>query len=202
MQQPNFYHTIELPSVAEYKDRGSKFLGFAFPIETVGQFKERLKVLKEEHIKAAHHCFAYRIGLDKNNFRTADDREPAGTAGKVILGQIDSRALCNVGIVVVRYFGGTLLGVPALANAYKTVSSLALQLTPIIQKPVLVIYQLSFDYTLMNEVMMIVKRSGCTVMESKTLLFCNMSVALPRSTEEECLQQFRTLHGLEITLVT
>ncbi len=198
MQQPQFYNTIDLPSMAEYKDRGSKFLGFAFPIASVLQFKARLKQLKEEHTKAAHHCFAYRIGWDKNNFRSADDGEPAGTAGKVILGQIDSRAVCDAAVVVVRYFGGTLLGVPALANAYKTVSSLALQLTPIIQKPVLVFYQLTFNYTLMNEVMMIVKRGGCTILATEAVLFCNMSVGLPRATEEECLQQFRMLQGLEI----
>ena len=202
MEQPDFYNTLELPSMAEYKDRCSKFLGFAFPIGTVPQFKARLKQLKEEHAKAAHHCFAYRVGWDKNNFRTADDGEPAGTAGKVILGQIDSRAVCDAAVVVVRYFGGILLGVPALTSAYKTVSSLALQLTPIIKKPVLVFYQLTFNYTQMNEVMMMIKRGGCTILTTESALFCNMAVGLPRATEEDCLEQFQTLQGLDIRQAT
>src|SRR6478672_10861639 len=160
----NHYYTIDKPAVAEFKDRGSKFLAYAFPIQTVDDFKKRLKELKEEHSKAAHHCFAYRIGNDKNNFRSSDDGEPSGSAGKPILGQIDSKELTNTAVVVVRYFGGTLLGVPGLINAYKTVSSLALQLTPIAEKPILVSYELQFDYTLMNEVMMVVKRFGLIVM--------------------------------------
>src|SRR3982750_246297 len=160
----NHYYTIDRPSQAEFKDRGSKFLAYVFPIQTTDEFKKRLKELKEEHPKAAHHCFAYRIGTDGNNFRSSDDGEPSGSAGKPILGQIDSRELSGIAVVVVRYFGGTLLGVPGLINAYKTVTSLALQLTPIIQKPVLLHYELQFDYTLMNEIMMVVKRFGCVVM--------------------------------------
>ncbi|HEU4633284.1 MAG TPA: YigZ family protein, partial [Flavisolibacter sp.] len=123
----NYYNTIEKPSSAEFKDRGSRFLAYAFPIQSVDDFKKRLKNLKEEHPKAAHHCFAYRTGTDGNTFRAGDDGEPSGSAGKPILGQIDSKELTNIGVVVVRYFGGTLLGVPGLINAYKTVTSLALQ---------------------------------------------------------------------------
>src|SRR5437764_3436924 len=134
----NYYYTIEKPSLAEFKDRGSKFLAYAFPIQLVDDFKKRLKELKEEHPKAAHHCFAYRLGLDGNNFRVSDDGEPSGSAGRPILGQIDSKNIINAGVVVVRYFGGTLLGVPGLINAYKTTTVLALQLVPIVRKPVLV----------------------------------------------------------------
>jgi uncharacterized YigZ family protein len=174
-----FYYTIEKEAVAEFKDRGSKFLGYAFPVQNTEEFKKKLKQLKEEHPKAAHHCFAYRLGIDKNNFRSADDGEPSGSAGKPILGQIDSKELTNTAVVVVRYFGGTLLGVPGLINAYKMVSSLALQLTPIIQKPVLHIYELSFDYTLMNDMMMLVKRFGCVIIENESQLFCRMVVGVP-----------------------
>jgi uncharacterized YigZ family protein len=173
------YYTIEKEAVAEFKDRGSKFLGYAFPVQNAEEFKKKLKQLKEEHPKAAHHCFAYRLGIDKNNFRSADDGEPSGSAGKPILGQIDSKELTNTAVVVVRYFGGTLLGVPGLINAYKMVSSLALQLTPIIQKPVLRIYELSFDYTLMNDMMMLVKRFGCVIIENESQLFCRMVVGVP-----------------------
>jgi uncharacterized YigZ family protein len=194
----NHYYTIEKPAVAEFKDRGSKFLAYAFPILTTDDFKKRLKELKEEHPKAAHHCFAYRLGIDKNNFRSSDDGEPSGSAGKPILGQIDSRELTNTAVVVVRYFGGTLLGVPGLINAYKTSSSLALQLTPIIQKPVLIKYQLQFDYTLMNEVMTVVKRSGCIVLKNETQLFCRMVIGIPKENSELCLDKLNDLRGLEI----
>lgn len=154
------YFTIEKPSQTEFKDRGSRFIAYAFPIATTDDFKKRLKELKEEHSKAVHHCFAYRIGTDGNSFRLSDDGEPSGSAGKPILGQIDSKNITNVAVVVVRYFGGTLLGVPGLINAYKTVTSLALQLTPIIEKQILVQYEMQFDYTLMNDVMIFVKRYG------------------------------------------
>jgi uncharacterized YigZ family protein len=194
----NNYYTIEKPSVAEFKDRGSKFLAYVFPIQTVDDFKKRLKELKEEHPKAAHHCFAYRLGIDKNNFRAGDDGEPSGSAGKPILGQIDSKELTNVAIVVVRYFGGTLLGVPGLINAYKTCTSLALQLTPIIQKPVLLQFDLQFDYTLMNEVMMVVKRFGCSVVQNEMQLFCRMIIGIPKENLELCLDKLKDLHGVEV----
>ena len=198
MADEDHYYTIEKESVAEFKDRGSKFLGYAFPIQSTDDFKKRLKELKEEHPKAAHYCFAYRIGFDGNNFRTGDDGEPAGSAGKPILGQIDSKKLSNTGIIVVRYFGGTLLGVPGLINAYKMVSSLALQLTPIILKPVLVNYQLEFDYTLMNDVMMVIKRFGCQVFENEAQLFCRMKIGIPKAEETPCIQKLYDLHGLEL----
>lgn len=194
----NHYYTIEKPSIAEFKDRGSRFLGFAFPILSPDDFKKRLKALKEEHPKAAHHCFAYRIGTEGNNFRAGDDGEPSGTAGKPILGQIDSKELTNVALVVVRYFGGTLLGVPGLIHAYKTTASLALQLTPLIQKPVLEHYELHFDYTQMNEIMMVVKRFGCTILQQESQLFCRMVIGIPREGLENCLNKLRDLQGLEL----
>ena len=194
----NYYYTIEKSSVAEYKDKGSKFLAYAFPIQTIEDFKKRLKELKDEHPKAAHHCFAYRFGMDGNNFRSSDDGEPSGSAGKPILGQIDSKELTNVAVVVARYFGGTLLGVPGLINAYKVATSLALQLTPIIRKAVLVQYELQFDYTLMNEVMMVVKRFECVVLQNETQLFCRTLIGIPKEKLEICLQQLKDLYGLTV----
>ena len=193
----NQYNTIDKPSVAEFKDRGSRFLAYAFPIQTPDDFKKRWKSLKEEHPKAAHHCFAYRIGTDGNNFRAGDDGEPSGSAGKPILGQIDSKGVTNVAVVVVRYFGGTLLGVPGLINAYKTATSLALQLTPIVQKDILVMYELNFDYTLMNDIMMVVKRFGCTVVQNETQLFCRMVVGIPKEVLQTCLNKLEDLQGVE-----
>ena len=155
IKELDFYLTIGQNSVAEFKDRGSRFLAYAFPIETADDFKKHLAELKKDHLKAVHHCFAYRIGLDGNNFRVSDDGEPSGSAGRPILGQLDSKQITNTLIVVVRYFGGTLLGVPGLINAYKTAAALSLQTTTVIQKPIEVAYELHFDYTKMNEVMMI-----------------------------------------------
>lgn len=194
------YYTIEKSSVAEFKDRGSKFLAYVFPIQAPDDFKKRLKQLKEEHPKAAHHCFAYRLGTDGDNFRSSDDGEPSGSAGKPILGQIDSKQLTNTAVVVVRYFGGTLLGVPGLINAYKTSSSLALQLTPIIQKPVVINYELQFDYTLMNEVMLVIKRFGCLVLENEMQLFCRMAIGIPKANLQLCLEKINDLHGVEVQM--
>lgn len=194
----NYYNTIEKPSVAEFKDRGSKFLAYAFPIQSADDFKKRLKELKEEHPKAAHHCFAYRLDIDGNNFRSGDDGEPSGSAGKPILGQIDSKGLTNTAIVVVRYFGGTLLGVPGLINAYKTSASLALQLTAIIQKPVLLTYELHFDYTLVNDVMIVVKRFGLVLIENEMQLFCRMVIGIPKESLELALDKLKNMHGVEL----
>ncbi|MEI6948841.1 YigZ family protein [Paraflavisolibacter sp. H34] len=192
------YQTIEQPALAEFRDRGSRFLAYAYPVKTADEFKKHLKALKEEHPKAVHHCFAYRLGIDKNNFRSSDDGEPSGSAGKPILGQIDSKNLTDVAVVVVRYFGGTLLGVPGLINAYKTATTLALQQSPVVEKPVLVAYELQYDYTLINEVMMVVKRFGCTVFQNEMKLFCRLEIGIPRAEEAACLQQFRQLHQLEV----
>lgn len=193
---PDYYFTIEKPSVAEFKDRGSRFVAYAFPINSIEEFKSRLAEVKKEHGKASHHCFAYRIGLDGNTHRVSDDGEPSGSAGRPILGQIDSKQVTNVLIVVVRYFGGTLLGVPGLINAYKTAAALALQVTPLVQKPVLEIYRLQFDYTQMNEVMMVVKQFDCTVLRQEMQLFCSMDIGIPRNRLQETLFRFKDLRDV------
>lgn len=134
MQEKDFYYTIEKSAVAEFKDRGSKFIAYAYSVNTIEACKEKLAEIKKGHPKATHHCFAYRLGLNDDLFRVNDDGEPSGTAGRPILGQIDSRQLTNIMIIVVRYFGGTLLGVPGLINAYKSSAALVLQLTPPVKK--------------------------------------------------------------------
>src|SRR6185295_8222530 len=148
---PDYYSTIEKSSTAEFKDRGSRFIAFAFPIANVNEFKEKLCDVKKQHPKATHHCFAYRLGADRITYRVSDDGEPSGTAGRPILGQIDSNQLTDVLIIVVRYFGGTLLGVGGLINAYKTAASFALQAGQVVKKPVFIRYRLDFDYTLIND---------------------------------------------------
>lgn len=196
MNEQGFYNTIVQPSTAEFKDRGSKFIAYAFAIETADDFKQQLQALKKEHPKAVHHCFAYRIGTDGNNFRSSDDGEPSGTAGKPILGQIDSKELTDVAMIVVRYWGGTLLGVPGLINAYKTAASLALQVTPIIQKQVEIKYSIEFDYTRMNEVMMILKQFNCTVLQQEMQLFCVIKTGVPKNRLEETLYRLQELQNV------
>lgn len=194
------YQTIAQTSLAEFKDRGSRFLAYAYPIASVDEFKEKLQALKKEHPKAVHHCFAYRIGVDNNVFRVSDDGEPSGTAGKPILGQIDSKQLTNILIVVVRYFGGTLLGVPGLINAYKSAAAMALQLTPFIQKPVMARWHITFDYTQMNEVMRWLKAFNCEVIKQEMQLFCNLTVDVPKNHLAEVKQMLTDIRGVEITV--
>jgi uncharacterized YigZ family protein len=195
----DFYYTISKEGQAEFKDRGSRFMAYAFPVEDVSSFKKRLASLKEEHPKAAHHCFAYRLGLDGNTFRASDDGEPSGTAGKPILGQIDSRELTNVAIVVVRYFGGTLLGVPGLINAYKMAASMSLQTIPVIQKNVETVYRLQFDYTILNDVMTILKKYNCTILAQDLQLFCEIKTGISKNREEEAMYALKKFKGMEIT---
>ena len=197
----DFYLTIGKESFAEFKDRGSRFLAYAFPVFSADDFKKRLKEKKGEHPKAAQHCFAYRIGTDGNNFRSSDDGEPAGSAGRPILGQIDSRDLSNIAIIVVRYFGGTLLGVPGLITAYKTSASFALQLNPAIKKPILVNYRLQFDYTILNEVIRIIKRNDCIILRQELQLFCVMEASIPKQNCELCILQFKNLKGIELSAI-
>ncbi len=198
MSDKDFYLTIEKPSSAEFKDRGSKFIAFAFPITTSDDFKKQLQLLKKEHPKAVHHCFAYRIGTDGNNFRSSDDGEPSGTAGKPILGQIDGKGLTNLAVVVVRYWGGTLLGVPGLINAYKTAASLAFQITPVVEKQVVINYTIEFDYTQMNEVMMVMKQFNCTIISNEVQLFCVLKTGIPKNRLEEVLNRLNDLQNVTI----
>jgi uncharacterized YigZ family protein len=198
---PDYYNTIEKPSVAEFKDRGSRFIAFSFPIKDVTGFKEKLAMVKKEHSKATHHCFAYRIGLHGTIFRVSDDGEPSGSAGRPILGQIDSKQLTDVLIIVARYFGGTLLRVPGLINAYKTAAALALQVTPLVQKPVLINYRLQFDYTQMNEVMTISKQFDCLVSQQEMNLFCSLQLGIPKYRLDEVLYKLKDLRAVEVEKV-
>jgi uncharacterized YigZ family protein len=198
MAEQDFYYTIEKEATAEFKDRGSKFIGYACPVKSVEEFKERLNAIKKEHPKATHHCFAYRIGLDGNTFRVSDDGEPSGTAGRPILGQIDSKGIVNALVVVVRYFGGTLLGVPGLINAYKSAAALALQTTPLVQRPVEKEFVVRFDYTQINDVMTLIKQYNCRILSQELQLFCKMTVAIPNNRLEEMRYKLGDLRNVEV----
>ncbi len=193
---PFHYNTIEQTASAEFKDRGSKFNAFVYPATSIDQCKKLVAKLKKEHPKAVHHCFAYRLGVDGATFRVSDDGEPSGSAGRPILGQIDSKELTNILVVVVRYFGGSLLGVPGLINAYKTATSLALQLTPQIQKAVEINYEINFDYHQMNDVMMVLKQYNCSVVSQTAQLFVSLKVGIPKIRLDEVFNKLNDLKGV------
>jgi uncharacterized YigZ family protein len=196
-----FYNTIAQEAQAEFKDRGSRFIAYAFPISNTDDVKKHLTALKKEHSKAVHHTFAYRIGLDGNQFRSNDDGEPSGTAGKPILGQIDSKQVTNTCIVVVRYFGGTLLGVPGLINAYKTAASLVLQVVPVVQKPIMSRFYIQFDYTQTNDIMLILKQLNGIVLRQEQQLFSSMDVEVPMRRSDEWkykINNLRNVHFVDL----
>ena len=179
------YKTISSSSIGEFKDRGSKFYGYAFPAYSEEEWQSQLEEVKKEHFKARHHCYAFRLGLDKNNFRANDDGEPSGTAGRPILGQIDSFGLTNIFIVVVRYFGGTKLGTSGLINAYRTSAQLALENANIIEKSLDDIFQITFDYALMSQVMNTLKKLEIEIVSQDFGNIGKIQIALPKSELEE-----------------
>ena len=152
------YQTIAAPSIGEFKEKGSKFIAFAYFVSDEIEIKEKLDLLKKEHFKATHHCYAYRLGTDGKNYRANDDGEPSGTAGRPILGQIDSFGLTNLLIVVVRYYGGTKLGTSGLINAYREAAKLALENSLKIEKIIESQIDFSVPYLKMNEVMQFLKQ--------------------------------------------
>ena len=197
MSGPDYYNTIDQEGKAEFSDRGSRFIAYACPIRDQSEFRNRLEELKKEHPKATHHCFAYRIGLDRNEYRANDDGEPSGTAGKPILGQIDSRALTNVLVVVVRYFGGTQLGVPGLIHAYRTASSLVLQSLPLIRKPVEIPLEIEFDYDTLNRIMLVVKQFQCSIKERDIQLDSRMLMGVPKDRLDEVQLRLKKIRGVK-----
>ena len=199
MSNTNFtYKTIASASSAEFSDRGSKFIGFAYPVTSVEQIKECVKQLKAAHPKAVHYCYAYRLGFNHSNYRANDDGEPAGSAGRPILGQIDSLQITNVLVVVVRYFGGVLLGVPGLIHAYKVASQMALSQNAILERNRMLNCTLKFDYTQMNEVMRILKAYSCEIKSQTQGLFCEMNIGIALADQETILSKLRNIQGVEV----
>jgi len=198
LEQTLKYKTLSSPGTGEFKDRGSKFIAYAYPIQTVEETKEKIKALKKEHPKAVHHCFAYRLGMDGMQFRANDDGEPSGSAGKPILGQIDSAGITNVLVVVVRYFGGTLLGVPGLITAYKTATQLALENAPQAEKWIEDNVEIQFDYPVMGEVLYLLKQSDATIYEQDMQLFCIVKAGIPRKHADVYMQRLSEIRGVTV----
>jgi uncharacterized YigZ family protein len=187
------YQTIHQPAEAIFRDRGSKFLAFAYPINTESDIKDILIKLKAEHPKANHHCWAMRISIDRSVFRVNDDGEPSGTAGRPILNILLSKDLTNIIVIVVRYFGGTLLGVPGLINAYKTATEDALKQATIIPKTVNDIYTITFNYLQMNEVMRAIKEDNLTVITQNFDNDCSIQLAIRKTQVTQTLARLAKL---------
>jgi len=193
------YRSIAAPATGDFRDRGSKFLAYAYPVSSPEEVKARLQVLKKEHPKAVHHCYAYRLGTDGTQYRAVDDGEPGGSAAKPILGQIDSMGLTNTLVVVVRYFGGTLLGVPGLINAYKTATALALEAATTVEKWVEAMVEIRFDYPIMGEVLYLLKQAEATIYKQDLQLFCVVSAGVPVVNAEGCMKKLTETRGVTLT---
>jgi uncharacterized YigZ family protein len=194
------YQSIAEPAEGFFKDKGSKFLAYAYPVENDAQAKSYLSDLHELHPKAVHHCYAYRLGADRMSYRMSDDGEPSGTAGRPILNTLYSRNITNVLVVVVRYFGGTLLGVPGLINAYKTATEAALDLAEIITRHYFSVYRLSFQYPQMNDVMRIVKEMELPVRAQAFEMQCTMEVEVRSMFVERFMARSEKVEGLSVEL--
>jgi len=197
----DIYRTIAKPAEGVFKDRGSKFMAFAYPIASEGDIKAIVNKLKAEHTKANHHCWAMRLSPDRSVFRVNDDGEPSGTAGRPILNVLLSHDLTNILIVVVRYFGGTLLGVPGLINAYKSAAEEAVKAALIVEKVVTDIYSVRFEYTLMNEVMRVVKQEGLEVLEQLSNEQCELIVGIRKSHVERVVPALQKINGVVVTWI-
>jgi uncharacterized YigZ family protein len=198
MSDTNKYTTINAPGTGDFRDRGSKFLGYSYPVTSPADVKEKLQALKKEHPKANHHCYAYRLGTDGTQHRAVDDGEPSGSAGKPILGQIDSMGLTNVLVIVVRYFGGSLLGVPGLINAYKTATTLSLENVPKTEKWIERLYEITFDYPAMGEVQYLLKQSEATIYHQELQLFCIIKAGIPRHLSDAYVQRLSEIRGVTV----
>ncbi|MFL5762787.1 MAG: IMPACT family protein [Bacteroidia bacterium] len=195
------YLTLLQPSEGVFKDRGSKFLSFAIPVSSEEEVKKELQRLRKEHPSANHHCYAFRIGADKNAFRFNDDGEPANSAGRPIFGQIQSKDLTNVLIVVARYFGGTLLGVSGLINAYRSAAADAIQNGKIIEKTVNDVYALQFEYLRLNEVMKIIKDNDLKVLSQRLELSCEIEFSVRKGLSVPIYDTFQKLPDLKISFL-
>ncbi|WP_179414188.1 IMPACT family protein [Mucilaginibacter sp. E4BP6] len=194
------YLTLGKPSEAIFRDRGSKFLAFAYPINAEADVKAILTALKTEHPKANHHCWAMRQGIDRSIFRINDDGEPSGTAGRPILNTLLSRNITNILVVVVRYFGGTLLGVPGLINAYKTATEEALNIAVIIEKTLDDTYVIGFNYQQMNDIMKIIKEDNLTILEQQFDNNCMVKIAIRKMQVNRSINKLEKIEGAIIKL--
>ena len=196
------YKTIPKASEASlYKEKGSKFYGFAIPVTTEDEISKRIEEIKAKHHKARHWCYAWQLGTEDIRFRVNDDGEPANSAGQPIYGQIQSKELTNVLIVVVRYFGGIKLGVGGLVRAYKTAAQLALESCTIVTKTIDNYYQLVFEYKDMNKVQRIIKKYRVPILKQDLALNCKYNIRIRKGEAEQVINAFSDLRCVTISEV-
>ena len=193
------YKTIESECQGYFKDKGSKFLAFLYPVNSEDEIKQILSQLKKEHHSARHHCYAWRLGTENITYRANDDGEPSSSAGKPILGQLQSFDVTQVLLVVVRYFGGTLLGVSGLINAYRSAAADALKNAKIIEKVIEDVYFLDFTYNELNDVMQIIKQENLTISQTWFEEKCRLLFSVRKSETEKIVQIFNNFYGVEIS---
>ena len=193
--------SIAAPSRGLFKDNGSRFIAFAYPVETEARIKEIVASLKKEYHDARHHCYAYRLGYKADVFRANDDGEPSGSAGRPILGQIDSRGLSDVLVVVVRYFGGIKLGIPGLIRAYKTSAEDALSQAEAVEKVAAVNYRVEFGYMAMNAVMKVLKDMKIEASDQQFDIRCSALVRVRLSAERDFLLRMGDIDDCEVTKI-
>ncbi|NQY29467.1 MAG: YigZ family protein [Flavobacteriaceae bacterium] len=193
------YKTIDAPAKGElFKDRGSKFYGYTYPINSEDEVKPIIEQLKKEHHTARHWCYAWQLGTDKIRYRANDDGEPSNSAGPPIYGQIQAFGVTNILVVVVRYFGGTKLGVGGLMNANKTGSKLALEASEILEKTIDRVFQINFQYKDMNKVMRIVKEKQLNITHQKLELDCQYTIPVRKKNADQIFEIFTNIFGVTI----
>jgi uncharacterized YigZ family protein len=194
----DLYQEIEHESEGIYKEKGSKFIAKSYIIHSKEEVKDIIDVLRKEYYDARHFCYAYILGPDKKEYRINDDGEPSGSAGRPIHGQLLSFDVTNVLVVVIRYFGGTKLGVPGLIRAYKESTKEALQNSGLVQKTVNDIYELNFDYPLMNDVMNVIKAESVNTIKNQFELKCCIHLSIRQSESARIMEKFDRIYGVEV----
>lgn len=195
------FKTIANKSEGCYKEKGSRFFAYAFPVKSEEEIKEILNQIKKEHHRARHHCFAWRMGHEKITCRANDDGEPSSTAGKPILGQLQKFDVTNILLVVVRYFGGILLGTGGLIKAYRSAAADALQHARIVTKTVEKQIRLKFTYQQMNDVMQVIKQENLNISDTRFELDCQVDMAVRKSEAARVKKLFQPLRGVEIKCI-
>lgn len=195
------FKTIVSSAEGSYKEKGSKFLSFAFPVKNVDEINQILARYRKQYYDARHICYAYMLGSAKNEWRANDDGEPSGTAGRPILGQINSFELTNILVIVVRYFGGILLGTSGLITAYKEASIDALEQANIVEQTIDEVFTVEFDYLLMNEVMRVIKEINPLVLDQSFDNMCAMKLSIRQSDAEKLKSKLGKIIGVNIETI-
>lgn len=202
MEEKDTYRTLVKPSEETlFKDRNSKFFGYAFPVASEDEIKLCLRDLKKQHPNAGHHCYAWRLGTEQMHFRVNDDGEPSNSAGQPIFGQIQANEITNVLIVSVRYFGGTKLGVGGLINAYKTSAKLALEAADIVTKTININFKLTFEYDRMNVVQQVIKRYQIKILNQELALNCEYLISVRKKESGLLFELFSNMFRVAIEKV-